>query len=167
MKPFLNLFAPLLVAGLIVAGCGDDDDSGNSAASSPADGITAVTRQVLAESQPTTAQGQVLDLTRVIIPAGQTIAAHTHPGPQLAIIQQGVLTYTILKGEVQVTRSAGTSASKVETASAGQTIEVLPGDSLIETPGMEHTAKNNTSGPVIIYLSSLFPQGAPPSSPVQ
>ena len=162
MKPILKLLVPLLAAGLFVAGCGGDDSP-----ASPAGGITQVTRQVLAESSAQAAPGQSLGLTRVIIPAGQDIAPHTHPGPQLAVISEGTLTYTVLKGQVQVFRAVGTAGAKAETASAGQTVLLNVGDSIIETPGMEHTAKNATRGPVVIYLSSLFPQGAPPSSPLQ
>ncbi|MGE0057071.1 MAG: cupin domain-containing protein [Dehalococcoidia bacterium] len=164
MKTLLKPLLPLLVAGLVIAGCGGDDKDDAPSVSA---GITEVTRQVLAQSTATTAPGQSVELTRVIIPAKQSLAAHTHPGPQLAIIEEGTLTYTIIKGSVQVTRAAGTSGAKTETASAGQTVELKAGDSLIETPGMEHEAKNNTDKAIVIYLSSLFPQGAPPSSPVQ
>jgi quercetin dioxygenase-like cupin family protein len=162
LKPLL----PLLIAGLVIAGCGGDD-GGSSKTPSVSAGITEVTRQVLAQSTSTTAPGQIVELTRVIIPARASLATHTHPGPQLAIIEEGTLTYTIVKGSVQVTRGAGTANAKTETASAGSTIELKPGDSLIESPGMEHEAKNNGDSAIVIYLSSLFPQGAPPSSPVQ
>jgi quercetin dioxygenase-like cupin family protein len=159
-KPLL----PLLVAGLVIAGCGGDGTDSSSAVTK---GIDAVTRQVLASGNASTAPGQLLELTRVIIPAHESLAPHTHPGPQLAIIEEGTLTYSIIKGSVQVTRGAGTAGAKTETASAGQTVELKAGDSLVETPGMEHEAKNNTGSSIVIYLSSLFPQGAPPSSPVQ
>jgi quercetin dioxygenase-like cupin family protein len=166
VKTWLKLLLPLLVTGLVITGCGGDDKD-DSSATTAARGVTEVTRQVIAQSNPTTAPGQLLELTRVIIPAGESLAPHTHPGPQMAIIDEGTLTYTIIKGSVQVTRAAGTSDAKTETASAGQTIELKPGDSLIETPGMEHEAKNAGKDAIVIYLSSLFPQGAPASSPVQ
>src|SRR5688500_9630384 len=89
IKPFL----PLLVAGLVLAGCSSDDNDKDNSAPSVSAGITQVTRQVLAESIPSTAAGQFLELTRVIVPAGQQLAAHTHPGPQLAVIEEGTLTY--------------------------------------------------------------------------
>lgn len=165
MRTLLKPLFPLLVAGLVLAGCSSNDNGASP--SSVSAGIKEVTRQVLAESTASTAPGQFVELTRVIIPAGQQIAAHTHPGPQLAVIEEGTLTYTILKGQVQITRAAGLAGAKAEMASEGQTVELKPGDSLIELPGMQHTAKNNTDTAIVIYLSSLFPQGAPPSSPVQ
>jgi quercetin dioxygenase-like cupin family protein len=164
VNPLFKPLLPLLVAGLVIAGCGGDDNDGGSSVTK---NVSEVTRQILATSNASTAPGQSLELTRVIVPPKQALAPHTHPGPQLAIIEEGTLTYTIIKGSVQVTRSAATAGAKTETASAGQTIELATGDTIVETPGMEHEAKNNTDKPIVIYLSSLFPQGAPPSSPVQ
>jgi len=176
VKPLVPLLvAGLLVAGLLVAGCSDSDSDHPPttpatvppAATSVATGITEVQRQILGESTSPTAPGQLIELTRVVVPVGEALATHTHPGPQLAVITEGTLTYTIVKGEVQVTRAAGLPSAKKETATTGQAIELKPGDSIVESPGMEHNAKNNGSVPVVIYLSSLFPEGAPAASPVQ
>jgi hypothetical protein len=48
---------------------------------------------------------------------------------------------------------------------AGQTAKVRPGHWLIEQPGDHHHAENKGSVPVVIYLSTLFEDGAPPSIP--
>jgi quercetin dioxygenase-like cupin family protein len=153
----------LFVCTVLVAGCGGDDEGPPS----PADGVTQVERQLLDEATTDRAPGQTVQLTRVIIPAGQEIAAHTHPGPQLAVIAGGTLTYTVIQGKVQVTRAAGTPAAKSETVSSGQSVDLQPGDTVAETPDMIHTGRNAGDGPVVIYLSSLFPAGAPASSPAQ
>ncbi len=161
----LRFVAPLLlIASLVLVACGGDDDD---APPSVADGVTQVVRQVLADADPDTAQGQVLELTRVIIPAGEGIAPHNHPGPQLAIIVSGTLTYTVIDGEATVTRAAGEDASKVETHKSGDTFELKPGDSIMEPTKMVHKAANDTDQPIVIYLSSLFPQGEPSASPVE
>ena len=139
---------------------------GSSGNQSPAHGVTAVTRQLLQSSASDRAAGQSLDLVRVIIPAGQTIAPHTHPGVQLAFIADGTLTYSVIQGEVQVTRAAGTELARTETVRSGQTSEIRPGDALRETPGMVHAARNAGKKAIVIYISSLFPEGAPASSPV-
>jgi quercetin dioxygenase-like cupin family protein len=157
LKPLL----PLLIAGVVIAGCG-----GNDGGSSVTKGVNEVTRQLLASTTASAAPGQSLELTRVIVPPHESLAPHTHPGPQMAVIERGTLTYTVLKGEVEVTRAAGTTSARTETASSGQTIDLKAGDSLIEPAGMEHEAMNTTGKPIVIYLSSLFPQGAPPSSPI-
>jgi quercetin dioxygenase-like cupin family protein len=160
----LRYLAPAVVCIALATGCSDDD---NDRPRGAAIGGTGVTRALIQSDFPATAPGQELQLTRVVIPAGMDIAPHTHPGPQLATIVEGTLSYTIIRGEVQVTRHAGTSEASRLTATAGQTVELNPGDALLETPGMVHTARNAGGTPVVIYLSSLFPAGAPASSPAQ
>ena len=160
----LWLVAPFLAASLLLVACGDDDDD---APPSVADGVTAVVRQVLAEAGTETAPGQLLDLARVIVPANESIAPHNHPGPQLAIIESGTLTYTVIDGEATVTRAAGTDSAEAVTYRSGDEFELREGDSIMEPAKMVHEAANETDEPVIIYLSSLFPEGEPPSTSVQ
>jgi len=160
--PFRSLFPFFVLAAFLCVACGGNGGSSKSSAVVGAD----VVRQPLQTTASEKAPGQIVGLTRVVIPAGQSIAAHTHPGPQLAVILEGTLTYTVIRGEVQITRGSGPDA-KNETIKAGQTIDLNTGDSLVEIPGMAHSAKNAGKVPVVIYLSTLFPDGAPASSPVQ
>ena len=161
----LRFFAPvLLVASLVFIACSDE---GDDAPPSVADGVTEVARQLLAEASPDTAQGQMLELTRVIVPAGESLAPHTHPGPQLAVIVAGTLTYTVIDGEATVTRAAATDNEDVVMYASGDTFELNAGDSISETALMVHRAANEGDQPVIIYLSSLFPTGEPPATTVQ
>jgi quercetin dioxygenase-like cupin family protein len=163
----LRFIAPiLLIVSLVLVACGGDDDN-TATTPSVADGVTQVVRQILADANPDTAQGQVLQLTRVIIPAGEGIAPHDHPGPQLAIIVSGTLTYTVIDGEAHVTRAAATDNEEAVTYKSGDTFELKPGDSIMEPTKMVHKAANETEAPVIIYLSSLFPQDAPPATTVE
>jgi quercetin dioxygenase-like cupin family protein len=149
------------VLALVLAACGGDgDDVPQEATQAGAE----VTREVLQSGFSDAAPGQQLELTRVVIPPGKEIAPHTHPGPQLALIVEGTLTYSVVSGEVRVTRSGSDTA---ETVSAGQTADIGPGDSLAEGPGMVHTARNGGTAPVVIHISALFPVGVPASSPVQ
>jgi quercetin dioxygenase-like cupin family protein len=154
---------PLLLLCLLASACG----GGGDRVKSPGDGVTEVARQFFEDATPDTAPGQTLGLSRVVIPPGKDIAAHTHPGTQLAVITEGTLTYTVLRGEVQVTRASGTSMAKTETVKEGETTELGPGDSLVETSDLVHTARNSGKKAVVIYLTSLFPEGAPASSPAQ
>jgi quercetin dioxygenase-like cupin family protein len=153
-----------VVAALVLTACGGDDGG-----STPpeAEGVTEVVRQLLAEASPDTAAGQLLELTRVIVPAGEGLGAHTHPGPQLAVIVTGRLTYTVIEGEATVNRAAASAGQAVETYGAGETVELRAGDALVEPTGMVHRAINETQEIVIIYLSSLFPEGAPPATTVE
>jgi quercetin dioxygenase-like cupin family protein len=148
------------VLALVFAACGGDGDvipQGGEQAGAE------VTREVLQSGFSAAAPEQQLELTRVVIPPGKEIAPHTHPGPQLALIVEGTLTYSVVSGEVRVTRSGSDTA---ETIAAGQTEDIEPGDSLAEGPGMVHTARNAGADPVVIHISALFPLGVPASSPV-
>lgn len=154
---------PLVLLAFVAGACG----SGSDGVQSPGDGVSEVVRQFFQAATTDKAPGQTLGLSRVVVPAGKDIAAHTHPGTQLAVITEGTLTYTVLRGEVQVTRAAGTSAAKAETVGEGQTTDLKPGDSLVETSVLVHSARNAGKKAVVIYLTSLFPEGAPASSPSQ
>jgi quercetin dioxygenase-like cupin family protein len=160
----------IIVAAVVVsafAACGGDDDDvpqGSPTASAPGSSQAAaqVTRQVLQSGFSDAAPGQKLELTRVVIPPDKDIAPHAHPGPQLALIVEGTLSYTVISGEVRVMRSGFDTAETIE---AGQTSEIQPGDSLAEPVGVVHTARNPGPDPVVILISALFPEGAPASSP--
>lgn len=149
-------FLLLALAAMALVGCGDDDD---------AIAATDVTREVFASALPATAPGQDLTLSRVVIPAGASLAAHHHPGPQLAWISAGTLTYTVESGEVTIRRSAGTPDEVEETVGAGETTDIETGDAVVELPGMTHAARNDGDTEIVIYLAALFEEGAPPSSP--
>jgi quercetin dioxygenase-like cupin family protein len=155
----LAIFAAVVVA-LLLAACGDDDgdESGWSAFS------TEIVRQVVEAGEPESAPGQLLELTRVIIPGGMEIAPHTHPGLQLAVVVQGALTYSVIEGEVQVTHDSGTEQARTVTVGAGETVELTPGSAVMEVPGMVHMARNDGKVAVVVHLSSLFTVGAPASS---
>jgi quercetin dioxygenase-like cupin family protein len=149
------------VLAFAFAACGGDGDD------VPQEGAQAgaeVTREVLQSGFSDAAPEQQLELTRVVIPPGKEIAPHTHPGPQLALIVEGTLTYSVVSGEVRVTRSGSDTA---ETIAGGQTTDIEPGDSLAEGPGMVHTARNGGPDAVVIHISALFPVGVPASSPVR
>jgi len=156
--------ALLLTLATLGVACGSDSDTETL---SPADGVDEIVRQVLESGEPEPAAGQDLELTRVIIPAGESIAPHTHPGLQLAIITEGTLTYTVIDGEVTVHHDSGTDGQTSETVTSGGTVDLVPGSSVMEVPGMVHEARNDGDQSVVIYLASLFPQGEPPSSPAQ
>ena len=81
------------------------------------------TRSDLASAKnPVGGKGRTLGLTRVTIPAGAQLAAHTHPGTEIARIEHGTLTYTVERnGSVPVYRGDAGSARKLRTLRPGQT----------------------------------------------
>ena len=125
---------------------------------------TGVVREVLSSGDPVAAPGHVLELVRYTIPAGTQLVAHTHPGMQVAAIVSGTLSYTVISGEVPVTR-AGTG-ELVPVSSASGEVEIYPGDSFYEAEGVVHFGRNAGTEPVVILVSSLFLIGQPPASPI-
>jgi quercetin dioxygenase-like cupin family protein len=64
-----------------------------------------VAREALAQDiDPAGAKGRTLGLSRVDVQPGAQLALHRHPGVQIARIDQGVLTYTVVTGAVNVWR---------------------------------------------------------------
>ena len=126
-----------------------------------------VVREPMAQSSKVTkAKGQTLGLTRVTLKPGAEIAPHHHAGTQVSFIDGGTLTYTVLTGSVKVFKGPSDDHPKlVRKIDAGTTARIKTGQWLVEQPGAHHQARNAGDEPVVIYLSTLFPKGAPPSIP--
>lgn len=133
-----------------------------------AGGPEPVVREALAQDvNPAGAKGRTLGLSRVDVQPGAQLALHRHPGVQIARIDQGVLTYTVVTGAVNVWRgNPEDKATKVRTIRAGQTAPIRAGQWIVEKPGTIHRAANRGRKTIVIYISSLFRNGAPPAIPV-
>src|SRR5262245_24642473 len=110
---FSGLFFALALALTAMLGaCGNDGTATSGAAPAPtAPGTTAVAvlKQTLAsEVDPPGAPGRTLTLMRYTIAPGAQLSPHIHPGVQLASIESGELTYTVISGTATVTRATGT-----------------------------------------------------------
>jgi quercetin dioxygenase-like cupin family protein len=127
-----------------------------------------VVREALAQDvDPTGAKGRTLGLSRVDIEPGGELVLHRHPGVQIARIDAGVLTYTVVTGSVNVWRgNPEVKATKVRTIRSGQTAPIRRGQWIVEKPGTIHRGANRGRKPVVIYVASLFRNGAPPAIPV-
>ena len=124
-----------------------------------------VVRQALAQDvNPAGGKGRTLGLSRVDVQPGAKLALHRHPGVQIARIDEGVLTYTVVTGAVNVWRgNPEVKATKVRTIAAGQTAPIRVGQWIVEKPGTIHRAANRGKQTIVIYISSLFRNGAPPA----
>ena len=64
-------------------------------------------KDVLAtDTDPPGAPGYTLTLIRYTIAPGAQLAAHVHPGVQMAEVDEGTLTYTIVSGTAEVRRGS-------------------------------------------------------------
>jgi quercetin dioxygenase-like cupin family protein len=119
---------------------------------------------VLVAATPASAPDQSLQLVRYIIEPGTTLPKHVHPGTQLASIESGELTYTVVNGQIRVERAATNGTpGPVETLTSGQTTVLRPGDAVIETEGNVHFGENLSDEPVVILAAVLLEAGQPPS----
>ena len=96
-------------------------------------------------------------LTQYTISPETKLPIHSHPGMQIERVMAGVLTYTVVSGEAQVTCADGSELL----LEAGKTAELKPGDSLVETAGMVHFGENKGDQPVVLLSSSLFDASQP------
>jgi quercetin dioxygenase-like cupin family protein len=121
-----------------------------------------VSSEVLGHATPAVVENPELALARVTIMPGAEIPQHYHVGTQIASIVQGTLTYTVFTGEVLFYRH-GEDPSNPYHIQVGETVQIAVGDTVVETPGSHHQAINKGTAPVVIFLSTLFPAGAPRS----
>ena len=127
-----------------------------------------VVRDALAaDDNPAGGKGRTLGLSRVDVPPGAQLPLHRHPGVQIAQVERGVLTYTVVDGRVDVMRgSPEKNPKRVRTIASGQTARIRAGQWIVERPGTIHRAANRGEVGIVIYIASLFRRGAPPAIPV-
>ena len=136
------------------------------AAAAPSATPVTVTRESLAAARhPRGAEARTLGLSRVTVMPGTTLPLHHHPGTQIGYVESGVLTYTVEQGRARLMKGSGDDPTLVRVIRAGETARVHPGQWLIEQPTDHHYARNKGAVPVVIYLATLFRDGAPPSLP--
>lgn len=135
----------------------------DEAEATPVNPHAAVVREVINSGTPEAAPGQVLELVRYYIPPNTSLPMHIHPGMQVAYVESGTLTYTVVEGSASYIRANGETGE----LNAGETTEFAIGDSLVEAQGMIHFGENATNKPVILLVASLFEVDVPPSSLVE
>jgi quercetin dioxygenase-like cupin family protein len=129
---------------------------------------TEVTREVLVPGGPAAAPGQVLQLVRYTIPPGAQLPQHTHPGMQVAWVESGTLSYTVVEGAVPLYRAATDGTSGAEAIEPGDgEVAILPGDAFVEPAGVVHVGRNAGPEAVVVLVASLLTEGAPPATVIE
>jgi len=129
---------------------------GSTAGSTPGTATAPVVKQVLnQQADPPGAPGRTLTLMRYVIAPGAKLSPHVHPGIQLAYIESGTLTYTIVSGTANV-RRGGADPTPV---TGPTTITLDAGDAVNETGDMVHFGANDGSVPLVILASLLTEDG--------
>lgn len=129
-------------------------------ASMPA-GAGGLTPRVLARVKPATAAGQELQLVRVEVAPGATVASHTHPGTIALCLESGSFDFGIVEGTATVTRAATAATPEAaEQLAAAETV-LAPGDCVtFDASHTVHTLRN-TGGPAVIWQAQLYAIGEP------
>jgi quercetin dioxygenase-like cupin family protein len=153
----LSLATVVLVAAAVTACAGQPPASVVAAASVPP-----VVRAVLAGGGPASAPGRKLELARYTIEPATKLAAHRHPGMQLAYIEAGTLTYTVIDGRVTVHAADGGE----RTIGPGETGSIAVGEWIAEDETVVHFGENAGPEVVVILASSLLEDGQPAAIPV-
>ena len=151
----------LMLAAVMVAGLGNGAvGAGQATPTAPP-----VVREVLNEGFPVGAPGQVLELVRYTIVPGTQLAAHTHPGMQVAWVEAGTLGYTVIAGTAEVRRGTGNGTpAAVEPLGPGAEALLATGDGVVEPARVVHFGRNAGDGELVILAASLFAEGEPASA---
>jgi quercetin dioxygenase-like cupin family protein len=119
-----------------------------------------ITSEVLGRAAAFSVADPELTLGRVTVMPGGVLPVHHHPGTQIGVVVQGELTYSVFTGEIEWHRGDDPTGEPYMIG-PGETVVVRPGDALVESPESIHQGRNDGTVPLVIYLSSLFPTGAP------
>lgn len=157
------LLVPALAAALLSSGAGIG--WAVTAAATETDPVVVVREPLAQADAPKGAADRTLGLSRVTVMPGARLASHHHPGTQIARVTNGTLTYSVETGSVKVLRGPSDDPTLVRRIDAGETGKVRTGQWIVEQPSEVHHAANRGTEPVVIYLATLFPTGAPASIP--
>jgi hypothetical protein len=126
---------------------------------SPTPDPEGVNGNVLATAFPTGAPDMELALARTTIAPGGGLAAHTHPGAILFVVDSGTWGITPLAGTIQLQRAASDgTVTPLEDPPLGVELILTAGDSLY-TEGMEDQMRNAGDDDVVLLLALLTPVG--------
>ena len=129
-------------------------------ASMPA-GAVGLTPRVLARVEPATAAGQELQLVRVEVAPGATVAPHTHPGTIALCLESGSFNFGIVEGTATVTRAATAATPEAAEQLANAETVLTPGDCVTFDASQTVHTLHNTGGPAVIWQAQLYALGEP------
>ena len=163
MRKAVSLLAVATGLALTIVGVAFTPGGNALQATPEASAPVTVASEVLGSAEPDEVPNPDLSLSRVTFMPGAETPVHYHPGTEIGYVVQGALTYTVFEGEAEVFRAAG---GENEIVLPGATVVLEVGDGVIEPAGMIHQGRNEGDTPMVIYISSLFPEGETRAIPV-
>ena len=128
-------------------------------------GAVGLTSVVLSRIEPSAAAGQELQLVRVEVADGATVAPHTHPGSIALCVESGSPTFGVVEGTVTLTQATTIATPEAtQQLTAGSETQLQPGDCLaFDATTTVHTLVN-TGGPAVIWQAHLYAIGEKPTT---
>jgi mannose-6-phosphate isomerase-like protein (cupin superfamily) len=162
-----HLAAAVLLVGLALAGTRVLSSVAQEAtpmagmADMPA-GAVGLKSVVLARIAPAAASGQELQLVRVEVATGATVAAHTHPGTIALCLESGSPVFGVVEGTATMTHAASAATPEAaEHLAVGTETVLQAGDCLtFDATQTVHTLRN-PGGPAVIWQAHLYALGRP------
>ena len=130
--------------------------------SAQADPLAGVKVEGLGAVQPAVAPGETLQLLRLTLDPGVTIAMHHHPGPVIISVESGVFVTSFEQSTAVITRAGAAADATPEPVDAGEEYTLNAGDTVAyDADTMGHVMKNGGSDPLVLIASVLFENGQP------
>ena len=128
-------------------------------------GAVGLTSTVLARIEPPAAPGHELQLVRVEVAEGATVAPHTHPGAITLYLESGSVIFGVVEGTVTMTQEATAATPEAAVSlTAGTETELKAGDRLaFDATQTAHTLRN-IGGPAVIWQAQLYASGEKPTT---
>jgi quercetin dioxygenase-like cupin family protein len=124
-------------------------------------GAVGLTPRVLARIEPAAAPGHELQLVRVDVAPGATVAPHTHPGTIALCLESGSFDFGIVAGTATVTRAATAATPEAAEHLANAETVLAPGDCVTFDASTTVHTLHNTGGPAVIWQAHLYALGEP------
>jgi hypothetical protein len=122
------------------------------------DPFEGTTIESLGAISPMKLSDNTLNLVRLTMDPGASIAAHHHPGPVVIEVESGEFTTGLLEAAGVINRAArdGQEAT-AEPIESGVEYVLLPGDSMVyDEDGTGHTMANNGTEPLVLLATVLW-----------
>ena len=128
----------------------------------PADPLAGVTIEAMGAVQPAAAPGYTLQMLKLTLAPGTTIAMHHHPGPVIISVASGQFTTSFAESSAVITRAGAAADATPEPVDSGEEYVLNPGDTVsYDANTMGHVMKNAGTEPLVLIASVLFEDGQP------
>ncbi len=161
MRRLVTLLIPTLLLGLVLAGpeaSGARQVSAQATPTAPPLVGDVLLRTTLADGLP--AAPSLVRLLRITLAPGAAVPMHSHPGPEMNVVESGTLTIEV-DGEAILTRAGAAAGPEATPPAAGQAFEMGAGDQITFLEGTPFSLRNEGDEPVVLLSTVVLAAGDP------